>query len=234
MPEQQITGFPVRAAPNSRVTKDSESFELLAVNATFDGSGTGSDFLPAVEVVSDSGVVVARHVTDATVTAGDSAEVTFAPFLRRTAPGGIRFDVPNVGGYLSVQTTGAGPSGYSQTYIAGSAGFLWQTPGAGTFDFDGGGSAPVNWDVGAYTVNTNGGTYQVDTGGGGAQFVNGPFEADGNGQDHRIFPQGGATRINGTALDGLSFFGHAPATQQATPVTLGDVIAILRAYGLAA
>lgn len=82
MAEQQITGFPVRAAPNSRTTKDSENFELLAVNATFDGSAASVAFLPAVEVVSDSGAVVGRHVTGETVAAGGSAEVTFAPFLR--------------------------------------------------------------------------------------------------------------------------------------------------------
>src|SRR5439155_3638316 len=82
MAEQQITDMPTHAAPNNRVTKDSERFELLAVNATFDGTSAAAAWLPAVEVVSDSGVVVARHVTGSTVAAGGSAEVTFAPFLR--------------------------------------------------------------------------------------------------------------------------------------------------------
>jgi hypothetical protein len=106
MAEQQIANLATRAAPLTRVTKDSEEFELLAVNANFDGTGAASAFLPCVEVVSDAGIVVARSVATDTVAAGDSAEVTFAPFLgRKGSSDGIRFDVPNVGGSLDVTTT---------------------------------------------------------------------------------------------------------------------------------
>lgn len=107
MAEQQIVGFPVRPAPNSRTTKDSETFDLLAVNATFDGSGASDDFLPAVEVVSDAGRVVGRFPAEQVVAAGDSAEVTFAPFLR-TLRGFIRYVFRNTGEWLSIHTTGNG------------------------------------------------------------------------------------------------------------------------------
>jgi hypothetical protein len=86
--EKQLTDMPTKAAPNSRTTRDSEQFTLLAVNATFDGSAATAAWLPAVEIVSDSGVIVARHVTEDTVAAGGDAEVTFAPFLRKKAGGG--------------------------------------------------------------------------------------------------------------------------------------------------
>lgn len=41
--------------------------------------------MPAVEIVSDGGVVIARVTADTTVLAGGSAECTFAPFLGRGA-----------------------------------------------------------------------------------------------------------------------------------------------------
>lgn len=87
MAEQQIGNLAQRAAPLTRITKDSEEFELLAVNATFDGTNAATAYLPCVEVVSDAGLVVARNVALESVAAGDSAEVTFAPFLGRAGSG---------------------------------------------------------------------------------------------------------------------------------------------------
>ena len=42
----------------------------------------------------------------------------------------------------------------------------------------------------------------------------------------------GGVQIQGKAAGTLGFFGATPVTKQATPVTLGDVIALLQAYGL--
>lgn len=58
-----------------------------AITALFDGSGAAGTFLPAVEIVSDGGVVVSRTKAESSVSAGGSAEVTFAPFLRRQGGG---------------------------------------------------------------------------------------------------------------------------------------------------
>lgn len=44
----------------------------------------------------------------------------------------------------------------------------------------------------------------------------------------------GSTQVEILATGALGMFGGAPAVQAATPVTLGDVIAILRAFGFAA
>jgi hypothetical protein len=111
MAEQQITDMGTKAAPSTRTTKQSERFELLAVNATFTGTGAASAYLPCVEVISDSGAVVSRTFA-ASVAAGSSAEVTFAPFLRDpTQGGGIQFDTdPQSGDWLLVETTGTNPA----------------------------------------------------------------------------------------------------------------------------
>lgn len=88
----------------------STSFTLLGVEASFDGSAAGSAWLPCVQLVSDAGVVMSYALGES-VAAGDSASVSFAPFLRGQSVatgGGIQFDVSNVGGFLAIETTAAG------------------------------------------------------------------------------------------------------------------------------
>lgn len=87
MPEQtQIVHSPVAAAPNDYTVADNVEFKLVAVNANFADNGAGSDWLPAVVLLSDSGHVIARALLpDVKVTAGDDAEVSFFPGVK---PGG--------------------------------------------------------------------------------------------------------------------------------------------------
>lgn len=82
MAEVQIADFGTSEAPLDRATKPSEAFQLLAGRAVFDGTGASGDFVPVLEVISDAGLVVGTYPADVTVTAGGSAEVSFAPFLR--------------------------------------------------------------------------------------------------------------------------------------------------------
>lgn len=77
----QIKGG-IGAAPQAYSVPNATEIIPRAVNATFDGSGAAGSFLPTLEIISDGGVVIARIPCDTTVAAGDSAEVTFAPFLR--------------------------------------------------------------------------------------------------------------------------------------------------------
>jgi hypothetical protein len=93
-PTTQIAGLGTSDAPQDYAVVSSQVFELLAVTATFDGSGAAGDFLPCVEIITDSGHSLGTCVAG-TVTAGDSAEVTFAPFLKAASSGG--------GGGLTVQ-----------------------------------------------------------------------------------------------------------------------------------
>lgn len=69
------------AAPQTYNTPGASILDLQAVSADFNGSGAGSDFKPAVQLLDSSGHVMATVVGE-TVTAGGSASVTFAPFLR--------------------------------------------------------------------------------------------------------------------------------------------------------
>jgi len=57
-------------------------YTLGAVYAEFDGTGAGGDFIPVLEVISDSGHKVVAVPGDDTVTAGDTAQQTWAPRLR--------------------------------------------------------------------------------------------------------------------------------------------------------
>lgn len=60
-------------------------FDLMAAFATFDGSVAGA-FLPAIQVLAPSGAVMVSTV-GASVAAGGSADVTFAPFLENDTTG---------------------------------------------------------------------------------------------------------------------------------------------------
>lgn len=87
MPRQaQLALGETAAAPATYRVPPSQLIRLLAAHATFDGSGAATSWIPALEVVSDSGQTAARGLA-ATVAAGGAAEVTFGPFLR-PAPSG--------------------------------------------------------------------------------------------------------------------------------------------------
>lgn len=68
-------------APLSYSVPNAVELVLLAVNAIFDGTGAAGSFLPAVEIYSDGGILIARAIASQAVAAGSSAEVTFAPGL---------------------------------------------------------------------------------------------------------------------------------------------------------
>jgi hypothetical protein len=57
-----------------------ESFALSTVAATFDGSGAGGTFLPAVAIYAQSGELLSRTFPGDSLAPGSSAEVTFSPF----------------------------------------------------------------------------------------------------------------------------------------------------------
>src|SRR5882724_5060846 len=85
MADAQIQLPNVGALPKEWVVPGALSILLKCVQADFDGSGAAGAFLPTVEIVSDAGLLVGRAFTDASVAAGGSASVTFAPFLEGAA-----------------------------------------------------------------------------------------------------------------------------------------------------
>ena len=62
MADTQIASLKKVAVPSEYTLPLSAEFILKCVNADFDGSGAGGDWLPCVTIVSDSGHVIARAV----------------------------------------------------------------------------------------------------------------------------------------------------------------------------
>ena len=85
--DQVLVNAPqVQGVPFDYQVPGSTELALQSVTAVFDGSGAGSSFLPALQIIGPGGVVAATFVDkDNAVTAGDSAEVTFGTFLRKQA-----------------------------------------------------------------------------------------------------------------------------------------------------
>lgn len=77
---QQIWRPAVSPAPFTYTVPGSTAFELLAVRGLWDGTAAAGSYRPTVQLVSDSGEIMAQTIGD-TVTAGGSADATFAPFL---------------------------------------------------------------------------------------------------------------------------------------------------------
>lgn len=69
------------SAPGSITLPDGTDIDLRCVSATFDGSGAGGSFLACLSVFAASGQLIGRFFPSQTFSAGDSGEVTYAPFL---------------------------------------------------------------------------------------------------------------------------------------------------------
>lgn len=116
----------VGAAPQAYSVPNATEIVPRAINATFDGAGAASSFLPTVEIISDGGVVVARCPCSTAVSAGGSAEVSFYPFSEDAvgATGNWNDTVQTIGGagtlrlWLRLGDAGS-PFADSSGYIGG-------------------------------------------------------------------------------------------------------------------
>jgi len=79
MADVQITAPGVVAAPLDYLVPGSQEIIVKAAFATFDGTAAAAAFLPCLRVVSPGGKVVGEYVTDSSVAAGASADVSFFP-----------------------------------------------------------------------------------------------------------------------------------------------------------
>lgn len=148
------------AAPFTYTVPASTAFTLLAVRAVFDGTGAAGNFVPLVQLVSDAGVVMAQRKGDS-VTAGASADVTFAPFDRSGSSGGVtdpnavHYNVPGetgtfidstttVGGVTFEDHSGSGIQLHSENPGGLTGGFIAITTAAGTLDVT---SADMAFDI---------------------------------------------------------------------------------------
>lgn len=79
MPDIAIVDPAVHAAPKSYTIKGSQEIILKGVTASFDGTGAGTTWVPAVQVISDSGVVIGTYTLGSALAAGASADVSWFP-----------------------------------------------------------------------------------------------------------------------------------------------------------
>ena len=84
--DTQILAAGTSATPVDYRVPNAQEILLKAVNAVFDGSGAGGDYIPEVVIESDGGVVIARAADPANVvTAGNDAEVSWFPGVKNGA-----------------------------------------------------------------------------------------------------------------------------------------------------
>jgi hypothetical protein len=111
MADTTIGGLGTKAAPlDYKVPKSIELFPRT-IKATFDGSGAGAPFLPAVQIIADSGDVVGTYPVDTAVAAGGSADVSWFPRSVKAAAAASASSV--IGACVALVTgftTAAGPS----------------------------------------------------------------------------------------------------------------------------
>jgi hypothetical protein len=155
----QILGLGTSAVPLDYTASGDQALDLVAVNADYNGGGAGVDWQPVVEIISTAGHVMARGVGP-TITAGDSASVTFAPFLKTAETdgggSGIQYDVENVGDWFWVETTdGHGGWGINLTSEGTSSGQGILIQADGTLD-----------NLHLFVTNDSGGMLLEDGGGG--------------------------------------------------------------------
>jgi hypothetical protein len=101
------------AAPAAYTVPGSVEVEPLSAFAHYDGSAAAAPFLAALTFYSASGSILARVFPTTQISAGGTADVTFAPFLDEIGAGGIQLLNPtsysgdlNEGEKLEIFTTG--------------------------------------------------------------------------------------------------------------------------------
>lgn len=157
MADAQILATQVSAAPLVYTIPGGQEIILKALFASFDGTGAAGAFLPCVRILSDAGKVVGEYVTDSTVAAGSSADVSFAPFLRNA---GGATPTPSTVGATAVILGGATYGGSNQiiggggsakaSWIAGT--FYTSTGDTSVFDFNSGANRIVINKAGMYVA----------------------------------------------------------------------------------
>ena len=81
--QRLVTGS--EATPASFLIPGNGQIRPKTIFASYDGSGAGGDFLPALKIISDGGETVGIFATDSKVVAGASADVTWFPGVTAAA-----------------------------------------------------------------------------------------------------------------------------------------------------
>jgi hypothetical protein len=89
MADISILDQSVHAAPKGYTVKGAQEIRIKSVTGSFDGTGAGGSWIPAVQIVDPSGFVVLTAVADSTLAAGASADVSWFPGVAPSGSGGI-------------------------------------------------------------------------------------------------------------------------------------------------
>lgn len=82
MADIDILSTSTAAAPKDFTIAGALEILLKNVTASFDGTGAGGSFVPALQIVDPAGVIVGTYPIDTTLAAGASADVSWFPRLR--------------------------------------------------------------------------------------------------------------------------------------------------------
>lgn len=97
-------------APLDYEVPNAQEIIVLSARAIVDGSGAGSAFLPVVEFISDGDIILTQAITDSTVAAGGSAQVSWFPRVGAAAAAAFTpqscaaFSATPIGNVLAGQT----------------------------------------------------------------------------------------------------------------------------------
>ena len=80
--------------PTGYTLAPTEGIAPQTIVASFDGTAASGPFLACCSFYAQDGKLIARCPTDSTLAVGDTAEVTFGPFLRNAAAGGATPTLP--------------------------------------------------------------------------------------------------------------------------------------------
>jgi hypothetical protein len=118
--------------PTGYTLGGSQVLEVKAAFAKFDGSGAAGPFLACIGFYAQDGTRFSRSFNPSPVAAGETAEVSFAPFPGGLTGSGIRFNVDNRGGWLDITTSGFDPSSNGvRVTDDGGGGLVFATTPAG-------------------------------------------------------------------------------------------------------
>lgn len=106
MPDVQILATQTAASPLDYTVPGSQEILIKSLFASFDGSGSASSFIPAVQVIAPGGHVAGTYLQNGQVAAGGSADASWFPGMNGAGANGIQFDTRNIGDWLDIETTG--------------------------------------------------------------------------------------------------------------------------------
>lgn len=128
----EVIGPRAGSSPLTLTVTDIGTFDMQSAFAHFDGTSASGPFRPAVTVRSQNGTIVARCFPSESVAAGDTADVTYGPFLDTGGASGslvVEDGTTTVNPATTLDfTSGAtvtdGGGGVAQVAVTGAAGLV--------------------------------------------------------------------------------------------------------------